>query len=176
MPSVPFSFKTENKKTMGYIKTYGINGLLEWHGVVHSGGIKMKVDFTNGSVTAYGVAPATFITKHELTQHIIENSEEFKSGRIRLVSKNELPNEVSVIEAETEPVDEAPAAQEEVAESNEAPVENGVQKVSVSDKSEAVEWLKEHYPEKEYNGFKLRGKEAFASACKECNVEFDIQG
>ena len=162
---------------MGYIKTYGINGLLEWHGVIHSGGIKMKVDFTNGSVTAYGVAPATFITKHELTQHIIENSEEFKSGRIKLVNKNQLPEAVSaIVEEKIEDTNETPAVQKEVVENDEAPADGGVQKVSVSDKSEAVEWLKEHYPEKEYNGFKLRGKDAFAAACKECNVEFDIQG
>lgn len=53
----------------------------------------MKLDFTNGSTTAYGVAPATFITKDEITQRIIENSDEFKSGRIKLVRKVELPDE-----------------------------------------------------------------------------------
>lgn len=66
-------------------KTYGIHGLLEWHGTIHSNGLKMRVDFTNGSTTAYGVAPATFVTKDELTQNIIEHSEEFKSGRIKLI-------------------------------------------------------------------------------------------
>lgn len=69
---------------MKAMKIYGIHGLLEWHGTIHSHGIKMQVDFTNGSTTAYGVAPATFMTKDELTQRIIENSEEFKSGRIRI--------------------------------------------------------------------------------------------
>lgn len=164
---------------MAYVKTYGINGLLEWHGIINSNGIKMRADFTNGSVTAYGVAPATFTTKHELTQHIIENSDEFKSGRIRLVSKTLIlgsENEAPAIEPEaTEevevivPNDEAPAEEPQVSE-------GGVQKIKVSDKAEAVEWLKEHYPEKGYNGFNLRGKDAFAAAQKECNVEFDIQG
>ena len=54
----------------------------------------MKIDFTNGSTTAYGVAPATYITKDELTQHFIENSDEFKSGRIKLVRTTPLPDAV----------------------------------------------------------------------------------
>ena len=70
---------------MKTLKIYGINGLLEWHGTLNSNGIRMKVDFTNGSTTAYGVAPATFMTKDEVTQNVVENSNEFKSGRIKLL-------------------------------------------------------------------------------------------
>lgn len=70
---------------MKALKTYGIHGLLEWHGTIHSNGMTMQLDFTNGSTTAYGIAPASYSTKNELTQHIIENSDEFKSGRIRLI-------------------------------------------------------------------------------------------
>ena len=51
-----------------------------------------------------------------------------------------------------------------------------VVKVSVCSKTEAIEWLKDHYPDKGYNGFKLKGKSAFEAACNECNVVFDIQG
>lgn len=72
---------------MKSMKTYGIHNLLEWHGTIHSHGATMKIDFTNGTTTAYGVAPATFMTKDEFTQHFIENSDEFKSGRIKLIRK-----------------------------------------------------------------------------------------
>lgn len=75
---------------MAYYKTYGIFGLLEWHGYVTSGTTRMKVSFTNGSTSAWGVAPATFTTKDALTQHIIENSDQFKGGRIRLVRSVEI--------------------------------------------------------------------------------------
>lgn len=75
---------------MEYYKTYGIFGLLEWHGYVTSGTVRMKVSFTNGSTSAWGVAPATFTTKDALTQHIIENSDQFKGGRIRLVRSVEI--------------------------------------------------------------------------------------
>lgn len=73
-----------------FVKTYGIYGLLEWHGVVKHGTISMKVSFTNGTTTAYGVSPATFTTKDEVTQYVIENSDKFKSGRIKLVSARPL--------------------------------------------------------------------------------------
>lgn len=133
------------------IKTYGIIGLMEWHGQITSGGIKMKIDFTNGGMTAYGTTPATFTTKHKLTQHIIENSNEFKSGRIYLVSKTD------------------------IAEESDNKNNANSQVVKVADKAEAIEWLKENYPDKGYTAFKLRSKEAFDSACAECNVVFDIQ-
>lgn len=160
---------------MKYIKTYGINGLLEWHGHVHSNRLTMKVDFTNGCATAYGVSPATFITKDELTQHVIENSEEFKGGRIRIVSVHEIPGSEEPeapkeAEAPVTPVEAAVTEPEAYPEGN-----HGVDTIEVADKAEAVEWLKEHYPEKEYTGIKLRSKEAFERACKECNVEFIIK-
>ena len=75
---------------MKALKIYGIHGLLEWHGSIHSNGASMHLDFTNGSTTAYGVAPATYMTKNELTQHFIEHSDEFKSGRIKLVRAVEI--------------------------------------------------------------------------------------
>ena len=75
---------------MKALKIYGIHGLLEWHGNIHSNGASMHLDFTNGSTTAYGVAPATYMTKNELTQHFIEHSDEFKSGRIKLVRAVEI--------------------------------------------------------------------------------------
>lgn len=46
--------------------------------------------------------------------------------------------------------------------------------ISVADKSEAIEWLKEYYPDKGYTATKLRSKDAFEAACKECGVVFEI--
>lgn len=176
---------------MKVMKIYGMRGLLEWHGTVHSNGIKMKVDFTNGSVTAYGVAPATFITKDTLTQHIMENSDEFKSGRIRLERTVPLPGEVDerVVEpTKTEPNGSGNGNEgsgsgndEEDNGSNEGEEDNGSgngnegsgkQKVEVADKAEAIEWLKEYNPGAGYTATKLRLQESFDAACADCNVEF----
>lgn len=172
---------------MRYIKTYGINGLLEWHGTVHANGSTMKVDFTNGSTTAFGVAPATFITKDPMTQFMMENSDEFKGGRIHLVRKVELPG-CEEEEAVNNPAPEPTPAPEpqndfnppaEPAKAQTEPVEetvtdDGKRTVKVADKAEAVEWLKENYPEKEYTSVKLRAKAAFDAACQECGVEFEM--
>lgn len=213
---------------MRYIKTYGIYGLLEWHGSVKCGSITMNLSFTNGSTTAYGVSPATYITKDEATQFIIENSDKFKSGKIKLISKREF---VGAPEKKDEPVvskvttpnppvtnpeppkneegagegagetDGAQGAQgadagadadagTQGADAGDAGTEGaqgadvgdagteGAQgeddsTIKVSDKSEAVDWLKSHYPEKGYTATKLRTKEAFLEACKECGVTFE---
>lgn len=174
------------------MKIYGMRGLLEWHGTVHSKGLRMKVDFTNGSVTAFGVAPATFITSDTMTQAIMENSDEFKSGRIRLERTVPLPGEVDerVVDGNEneigngepavdggEPALDSDAtdkvdARSENGGDGEPAVDGGVRKVEVTDKSNAIEWLKEHYPEKGYTATKLRTNEAFNAACAECNVEF----
>lgn len=160
--------------------------MLEWHGTLESHGIRMKVDFTNGSVTGYGVAPATFMTKDELTQHIIENSNEFKRGRIKLVRCVILPDEEEVRSnkssddtAATTPTSNGEAANT-VNETDGSTDEQGgsgegSSSVKVADKAEAIEWLKEHYPERGYTSSKLRGK-AFDEACAECGVEFEFVG
>ena len=45
-------------------------------------------------------------------------------------------------------------------------------KIKVADKNEAIEYLKEHFAEKNYTATSLRTKTAFEAACKECGVEF----
>lgn len=45
-------------------------------------------------------------------------------------------------------------------------------KVEVADKNEAIEYLKEHFADKNYTATSLRTKAAFDAACKECGVEF----
>ncbi len=50
--------------------------------------------------------------------------------------------------------------------------EGDVLTVEVADKAEAISYLKEHYPEREYTAVKLRTKTAFESACSECGVKF----
>ena len=46
--------------------------------------------------------------------------------------------------------------------------------VKVADKATAVEWLKEHFPEKKYTATKLRLIPDFEAACKECDVTFEF--
>ena len=77
-------------------KTYGIKGFMEYQAVIKVGKNKMKVPFSDGSVSAMGVNPATFTTDKFMVQHAIENSTEFKRGLIHLVSTIDLVEEVEI--------------------------------------------------------------------------------
>ena len=72
-----------------------------------------------------------------------------------------------------ESVSEEKAAEKPAAKKEEPKKESGKQTVKVSDKAAAIEWLKEHNPEAGYTAYKLKSKEAFEAACKECGVVFE---
>lgn len=59
-------------------------------------------------------------------------------------------------------------------ESGESTEGDGMQTIEVGCKADAVEWLKERYPEKGYNGNNLRANAAFEAACNEAGVKFII--
>lgn len=67
------------------IKTYGVNGLMEWHARLPLGKTTLLVDFTGGSLTGYGVSPATYTTGNEVVQRVIESSRPYREGKIRLL-------------------------------------------------------------------------------------------
>lgn len=171
-------------------KTYGVNGLLEWHGIVESGNVKMRVSFTNGTVTAYGVAPATFVTTDKLTQLIIEGSKQYKNGLIHLVSSVELPVKINERKGVTENFGNDTNKnggkndtgnngenidtenKDENIDDKDNPVDSGdVQTVNVADKNEAVEWLKEHCDEK-ITAIKVRKVADFNDVCSKYGVKF----
>lgn len=197
-------------------KTYGVSGLMDWTTQIKAGKGSVSVHFTGGALTAYGVTPAKYSTSNPFFQSVIENSKQFKSGRIELLGTMEVPddaatkarkarmaakaaekpaNEVQSTVTET-PVPETPThvAEETVtpttpAKESPADAEQPTDetqddtlqgdgedadggKIKVADKNEAIEYLKEHFAEKNYTATSLRTKTAFEAACKECGVEF----
>ena len=62
---------------------------MEWVALIECGKATVKVHFSGGSLTGYGVTPAEFTTQNPMTQEIIENSKEFKSGKIFLLREIE---------------------------------------------------------------------------------------
>lgn len=197
-------------------KTYGVSGLMDWTTQIKAGKGSVSVHFTGGALTAYGVTPAKYSTSNPFFQSVIENSKQFKSGRIELLGTMEVPDDAATkarkarmaakaaeksAKDEQSPVTEtpvpetpAPVAEEKVTPTTpaeETPAEE-VQptgetqdetlqgdgddadggKIKVADKNEAIEYLKEHFAEKNYTATSLRTKTAFEAACKECGVEF----
>lgn len=182
-----------------YIKTYGIKGLSEWHGAVKAGSISVNVSFTGGTVSPSGAQPAYFVTKDPVTQFVIENSKEFKDGFIHLEMSVAKPGEHprmampkatgAVVDdhagneskqpteptGDEEPLSPTVSPTETATKQQEGPMETATdQKVVVADKSEAVEWLKEHYPEEGYTAVKLRTMAAVNEAGKKHGVVFEI--
>lgn len=187
-------------------KTYGVSGLMDWTTQIKTGKVSVSVHFTGGALTAYGVTPAKYSTSNPFFQSVIENSEQFKSGRIMLLGEMEVPDDAATKARKARmaakaaekpaPVPETPApvveepvtpttpAKESPAESEQPTGETqdetlqdddedaDVSKIKVADKPDAIEYLKERFPEKGYTAVKLRTKTAFDAACKECGVEF----
>lgn len=187
-------------------KTYGVSGLMDWTTQIKTGKVSVSVHFTGGALTAYGVTPAKYSTSNPFFQSVIENSEQFKSGRIMLLGEMEVPDDAATKARKARmaakaaekpaPVPETPApvveepvtptttAKESPAESEQPTGETQDEtlqndeedadgsKIKVADKPDAIEYLKESFPEKGYTAVKLRTKTAFDAACKECGVEF----
>lgn len=196
-------------------KTYGVSGLMDWTTQIKAGKGSVSVHFTGGALTAYGVTPAKYSTSNPFFQSVIENSKQFKSGRIELLGTMEVPDDAAtkarkarmaakaaekpakdeqspVTETPvpetpapvvkepvtpTVPVEETPAEAEQPADEAQDETlleasEDADNVFKVADKPDAIEYLKEKFPEKGYTAVKLRTKTAFEAACKECGVEF----
>lgn len=197
-------------------KTYGVSGLMDWTTQIKAGKGSVSVHFTGGALTAYGVTPAKYSTSNPFFQSVIENSKQFKSGRIELLGTMEVPDDAATKARKTRmaakaaekpakdeqspvtetPVPETPApvvkepvtpttpaeetpaeevqptgeTQDETLQGDGEDADGG--KIKVADKNEAIEYLKEHFAEKNYTATSLRTKTAFEAACKECGVEF----
>lgn len=179
------------------VKTYGVPGLTEWHGKLKAGSIEVSASFVGGTASPSGAQPAYFMTKDPIVQFVIEHSKEYKSGFIILVMSQDVAGEhPRMAVPKPAPVPETPApvveepvtpttpAKESPAESEQPTGETQDEtllgdgddadgdKIKVADKPDAIEYLKERFPEKGYTAVKLRTKTAFDAACKECGVEF----
>lgn len=66
-------------------KTYAIRGLMEFQALIPAGRSTVRIPFTGGALSGYGVTPATFRTSDPTLQHLIEASPDFRKGRITLL-------------------------------------------------------------------------------------------
>lgn len=67
------------------MKIYGAPRLMDWVAQIKVGAATVRVHFTGGSLTVYGVTPAEYKTADPFIQKAIETSRYFKEGRITLV-------------------------------------------------------------------------------------------
>lgn len=74
--------------------TYGVMGMMEWIALIPAAHNTVRVRFSGGSMSGYGVTPATFTTTNPVVMEMIEKSEYFERGKIRLIRKeNDSPTD-----------------------------------------------------------------------------------
>lgn len=129
--------------------------MMEYQAIIKVGKATLKVLFTDGSITALGQNPAQFTTADFIVQRAIENSSDFKRGRIKLVNSIELDEDVriesnavktGVQEAASDAAETAEAGAEkaDTAEASEeagAAAETGMTEVEFTCNADAKEYL-----------------------------------
>ncbi len=149
------------------LKKYGTFGLMEWKAVIKAGRATLHIHFTGGHDNEYGIIPATYSTEDPIIQHIIEHSNFFADGKIRLV------DEVDMGESPEEK--EMRERKERQEKSNSKPTEENTTKegelteVEVTCIDDAKNYLKENFNEKPSS---MRSKEAIESLAKGHNIVF----
>ena len=132
--------------------------MMEYQAIIKVGKATLKVLFTDGSITALGQNPAQFTTADFIVQRAIENSSDFKRGRIKLVNSIELDEDVRIesnavktgvqeaasdaaetAEAGAEKADTAEASEE--ADATGAAAETGMTEVEFTCNADAKEYL-----------------------------------
>lgn len=95
-------------------KTYGVYDMVEWRAELKGrGGARVRIEFTGGSTTTQGVIPATYTTENPLVQLVIESSQPWNDGKIKLVRQTPVKNAVAAAvpaEPQIAPVPEMPQA------------------------------------------------------------------
>lgn len=139
--------------------TYGVTGMMEYQAMVPVGKRYVGVLFSDGTVSAFGMNPATYTTESLLMQQSIERSSDYKRGLIKTIRSEELEEELPIIrngaEAGTEPESERSAE----ADGGEPKVE--LRQMTFSCNDDAKDYLEETYG---YVRSKLRNREDIFSA------------
>lgn len=76
--------------------TYGVRGMMEYQALISVGKATLRILFTDGSMNSLGAHPAKFTTDNFMVQHAIENSSDFRRGRIQVLHVYELDDEVHI--------------------------------------------------------------------------------
>lgn len=138
-------------------KVYGVIGMMEWHALIPIGKSSLNVKFTGGTLTGYGVTPAKYTTSDAVIQKMIENSEYFKNGRIKLLRVLETMEPKKEMVVETKKIDITSADEKEL------------ETVEVTSLDDAKEYLKDRF---NVSWNKLKSKSAIIETAQTYGVKF----
>lgn len=164
--------------------TYGAPRLVDWVAQIKVGAASVRVHFTGGALTSYGVTPAEFTTSNPFIQKVIENSSYFKEGRIivqRQATIEEPKKPAPKAKPKAQPAPQPapqPKAEEPVAETpapTPGPVEAepqeaaGITKVPVTCLPDAQAYLQENF---NISSYKVRSCEIAQKIAAEHGIQF----
>lgn len=174
--------------------TYGAPRLVDWVAQIKAGAATVRVHFTGGALTSYGVTPAEYTTANPFIQKVIEQSTYFKEGRIiiqRRATIEEPKKPAPKAKPKAQPAPQPapqPKAEEPVAETpapTPAPVEaepepvaeaqteeaeaNGITKVPVTCLPDAHAYLQENF---NISSYKVRSCEIAQKIAAEHGIQF----
>lgn len=166
--------------------TYGAPRLVDWVAQIKVGAASVRVHFTGGALTSYGVTPAEFTTSNPFMQKVIENSSYFKEGRIKVLRRTTIeepkkpapktkPNSQPAQQpvpapapVSTEPKEAAepePAAEVQAEETE----TTGITKVAVTCLPDAQAYLQENF---NISSYKVRSCEIAQKIAAEHGIQF----
>lgn len=175
--------------------TYGAPRLVDWVAQIKAGAATVRVHFTGGALTAYGVTPAEYTTDNPFIQKVIEQSTYFKEGRIITLRKATLPEtaktakvqkvkqqnptqeqtkapavpDTSIAPTPVETTDVADEPEDEVTTEAIEETVDGLTKVEASCLQDAQAYLQENF---NIASYKVRSYEAAQRAASEHGVQF----
>lgn len=155
-------------------KTYIAPNLMDWVAQIKAGAATVKVHFTGGAITAYGVTPAEFTTENTFVQRVIERSTYFKEGRIQVGRTMTIPDpvkpkakvKVGALRQEAgRPVEDVEAA----VGGQTAETQNGTKDVEVTCLQDAQDYLQQQFG---ISTYKVRTKAAAQKVANDHGVRF----
>lgn len=162
--------------------TYGAPRLVDWVAQIKTGAATVRVHFTGGALTSYGVTPAEFTTSNPFIQKVIENSSYFKEGRIIVLRRAEIEEpkkpapkakpkaqpapRPAPVEAEPQEAAEPEPSTEEQAEEAETA---GLTRVEVTCLPDAQAYLQENF---NISSYKVRNCETAQLIAAEHGIQF----
>ncbi len=124
-------------------KVYGMVGLMECVIQIKVGKARIELHFTGGFPTAYGVSAARYTTDNPVVQKAIENSAEFKRGKIVLLKKYPSPQVEGVVKSKVNPTPEPEQKIDDPKE--ETSDETKLKEIEVGCLQDAAAYLKENH-------------------------------
>lgn len=148
--------------------TYGVPRLVDWVAQIKVGAATLRVHFTGGALTAYGVTPAEYTTSDPFIQKVIEQSNYFKQGRIiiqRQIETDEPRKRVPKGQPKGEPAPQPTPVETEA----EGTATAGPTKVEVTCLPDAQAYLQENF---NISSYKVRNCETAQKIAYEHGFEF----